>query len=339
MSAMNRVVSILVRSLVCVVMTGCAGTYKAKVDFNPAEPIRIAVLPFAQVDDKGNLTRVDESFLIDNVSLVSSKLKQTPAQFVQSLVQSELSRASLDIIPPALVEAELVHAGYGKDGTNPVVIDLAKVFAANPKELCTKVLSCDAVLLGKVTAWDRSYYGIQAVASVGLHLTMVSARTDKVLFDIDAKDSDSRGLTKGPTGFSDLVLEPLKGLDNEIIMDLARNVVEKSIEPLSNRSRPEFLTDAPPAIIAAAHDAYRGAIPKNGKLMVVAFGSPGAVASFDVGTVAQGVPLVERAPGHYVGEFVPMAGDSFTQAAIVVSLKDKYGRQTTQKLGRTSVSY
>ena len=73
--------------------------------------------------------------------------------------------------------------------------------------------------------------------------------------------------------------------------------------------------------------------------MVVAFWSPGAVASFDVGSIAQGVPLVERVPGHYVGEFVPLASDSFRDAFVVVSLKDKYGRRTAQKLGRMAVSY
>jgi hypothetical protein len=319
---------------------GCAGSYKPKtLDFNPSEPIRIAVLPFAQIGEDGQLTRVDETLLIDNVGVVSSKLKQTPAQFVQGLTQSKLSQASLDVIPPALVDAELIHAGFGVSGSNPVQMDLAKVFAADPTYICTKILSCDAVLYGKVTDWDRSYYGIQAVAAVGLNVKLVSARTKKVLYEIDARDSDSRGITKGATGFSDLVLEPLKGLDNEIITDLARDVVAKVIEPLSNRSRPEFLSTAAPYIIASAHDAHTGRIAKNGRLTVVAFGSPGQTASFDVGTVALGVPLVERAPGHYIGEFIPLTSDSFVKATVTVALRDQFGRITTQKLAKTAVSY
>lgn len=329
----------LLISSVAIAWCGCAGKYDAKLNFNPSEPIRIAVLPFAQVDEKGNLIRVDESLLIDNVSLVSSKLKTTPAQFVQNLVQSELSQASLDVLPPALVDAELIHAGFGASGTNPVTMDIAKVFATNPTELCTKVLSCDAVLLGKVTSWDRSYYGVQAVATVGVDLQLISARTNKVLYQISAKDSDSRGLTKGPTGFSDIVIEPFKGLDNEILTDLARRIVTKAVAPLSRTSKPEFLTSAPPAIVAAAHDAHRGVIPKSGRLLVVAFGSPGQTGNFDVGTVAQGVPLVERAPGHYVGEFVPLASDSFSNATVTVRLRDEFGRATLLQLSKVPVSY
>lgn len=325
--------------VVSLLLVGCAGTYKANIAFNPSEPIRIAVLPFAQVDSSGQLTRTDENLLIDNVALVSSQLKQTPAQFVQNLVQSELAQASLDVIPPALVAAELIHAGFGVAGSNPVEMDLSKVFAVSPQEVCSKVLSCDAVLYGKVTSWDRSYYGIQAVATVGLNLKLVSARTNKVLYEIDSRDSDSRGITKGPTGFSNLVLEPLKGLDNEIITDLARNVVEKSIEPLSNRSRPEFLSSPAPFILASAHDSPSGRVRKGGKLIVVAFGSPAQTASFDVGTVAQGVPLVERAPGHYIGEFVPLPTDSFKEVPVTVSLRDQFGRVTSQKLSKMKISY
>jgi hypothetical protein len=334
-----RIVSTISIALLTIISLGCGGTFKPQLNFNPSEPIRIAVLPFAQVDEQGQLAQVDESLLIDNVSLVSSKLKQTPAQFVQGLTQTELSKASLDVIPPALVDAELIHAGYGVVGTNPVKMDLAKVFAADPTTLCSKVLSCDAVLYGKVTSWDRSYYGVQAVATVGVQLKLVSARTKKVLYEIDARDSDSRGITKGPTGFSNLVIEPLKGLDNEIITDLARNVIDKSIEPLSNRHRPEFLTTSAPFIIASAHDAPSGAIAKTGTLTVVAFGSAGNTASFDLGTTAQGIPMLERAPGHYIGEFVPLESDSFKDQAITVTLKDSFGRITSQRIATSTISY
>src|SRR5687768_12524613 len=108
---------------------GCAGTFKSNVAFNPSEPLRIAVLPFGQVDENGKLVRVDENYLIDNVVVVSTKLKQTPAQFVQSLVQSELGKASLDVITPAIVEAELLHHGFDKTTNGAVDMDLEKVFA------------------------------------------------------------------------------------------------------------------------------------------------------------------------------------------------------------------
>jgi len=331
--------STFIGALSTILLAGCAGSYKHTLAFNPSEPIRIAVLPFAQVDDTGKLIRADENFLIDNVALVSSKLKQTPAQFVQTEVQSELAKASLDIVTPAIVEAAFVHNGYTVPNTKPVELDLAKIFAASPQEICSNLVSCDAVLYGRVTEWDRSYYGVQSVATVGLELKLVSARSNKVLFETSAKDSDSRGLTKGPTGFSNIVLEPLKGLDNAIITALADDVVEKAIQPINRRNRPEFLNTAPPAIIGAAHTAPNGVIPNGGKLTVIVLGTPGQTASFSIGNLITDIPLVERSPGHYVGEYIPLPTDTFQRQRVSVSLQDEAARLTRLPIAGDGVSY
>lgn len=319
--------------------SGCASSYTHTLSFNPAEPIRIAVLPFAQVNEKGDLIRVDEDLLIDNVALVSSHLKQTPAQFLQIEVQSELSKASLDVVTPAIVEAALVHNGFTVTGTKPVELDLKKVFAADPHEICSKLLSCDAVLYGKVLKWDRSYYGVQSVSTVGIDIKIVSAHSKKVLFATTAEDSDSRGLTKGPTGFSNLVLEPLKGLDNSIITALADDVVEKALQPLRRDAKPGFLDVAPPAIVAAAHNGDGGKIKPGGKLTIIALGSPSLTGTFSIGTAVVDIPLVERSPGHYVGEYIPLPTDRFEDQRVSVSLQDEAGRVTRLPLGGPGVSY
>ena len=315
-------------SLLCSAFFGCAGSYQHTLSFNPAEPNRIAVLPFAQVDEKGSLVQADENFLIDNVALVSSKLTQTPAQFVQTQVQTELAKASLDMVSPAIVEAALVHNGFTIPESKPVSIDLAKVFAASPQEICSKLLSCDAVLYGKIVTWDRSYYAIQTISTVALELKIVSARNGKVLFETLAKDSDSRGITKGPTGFSNLVLEPIKGLDNSIITALADDIVEQALSPLNRWKKPEFLNVAPPAIIATAHDAQSGIVPRSGKLVVIVYGSPGQTGTFSIGNAVADIPLTERSPGHYIGEYIPLSTDRFTAQSVAVSLRDEAGRKT-----------
>ena len=145
-------------------------------------------------------------------------------------------------------------------------------------------------------------------------------------------------MTKGPTGFSNIVLEPLKGLDNEIITTLAREIVEETLGPLQRENRPEFLNNPAPFIISSAHDASTGVIARNGRLTVVAFGSPAATASFSIGSKIRDIPLAERAPGHYVGEFIPLSSDSFQSEYVVVALKDGVGRTSTQRLAKTPVS-
>lgn len=324
--------------LFAISLSSCAGTYSYELDFNPTHPIRIAVLPFAQVDSSGALVQADENYLIDNVALVSSKLKETPAQFVQNLVQSELSDVSLDLLAPAVVEAALLHKGYEVPNTQPVKVNLEKLFKTSPQTICKEILSCDAVLFGKVTKWSRSYYGVQAVASIGVELTILSAKDGKILFTAKSRDSDSRGLTKGPTGFSDIVLEPLRGLDNGIITNLAHELVRKTLLPLHLETRPEYLQTAPPAILAAAHDARSGVLNRKSRLTVVALGSPKQMASFSIGKEIIDVPMIERMPGHYIGEYVPLSTDQFSSQKVTVSLKDTFGRVTHQPLGRSEVS-
>lgn len=320
------------------IISACAGTYQTKVNFNPAEPIRIAVLPFIQTDAAGNIVKADADLLIDDLSLVSSKRKQTPAKFLQSVVQSELTKTSLDLVSPAVVEAQLLHNGFDINGSDPVEIDLDKVLRAAPSELCEKILSCDAVLYGKVTDWQRNYYVLQTNNAIAFDLKLVSARDGNVLFESKATDSDSRGLSKGPTGFSNLVIEPIRGLDNSIISGLARKMVGESLKNIITPSRPEFLNVSPPAIFASAHDSSKGLVDRNRGLTVIALGSPKAVSSFSIGSVIENIPMIERDPGHYIGEYVPLSTDKFEDQRVSVKIHDDYGRATVQQLGKVLVT-
>jgi hypothetical protein len=315
-------------------LAGCEGTFKNQVNFSPVEPLRVAVLPFVQVNDKDEIVESDPNLLIDNVGLVSSKLQQTPPEFVRALVQNELAKTSLDLVAPAVVDAQISHHGY----VDQKKLDLKKLYATDSKELCAKLLYCDALLYGKVTKWDRSYYGIQSVTTVAVDLKLISGRDGKVLFTSSGEDSDSRGITKGPTGFSNLVIEPLKGLDSELVTDLARGIVKKLVSPLKVESRPEFLQTSPPAILASAEDSDDGRIPRNGRLTVLLLGTAKKKASFTIDQVADHIPMIERDSGHYVGYYYPLPSDTFSNRPIFVDLTDEFGRTTRQKLGRIDVS-
>ncbi len=315
------------------VLTGCAGAFKQNVDFNPDEPLRVAVLPFVQIDDKGEISNDEGRLILDNLALVSSKVEQTPPQIVRKQTLVELGKTKLDLISTALIDIDLPHRGFNTvDGK----IDLKKLMAASPRELCGTFLGCDAVLYGTITEWDRSYYGIQSVNSVGISLKLVAAKDGKVLFSASGEDSESRGLTKGPTGFSSIVLEPIRGLDSEIIADLSRSVVQKLIAPLRADRRPAFLEEAPPAVYAAAHD---GPIRQGRPLIVVMAASEHQSAAFSVGDGISQIPMIEREPGHYYGEYWPVSTDQFSNAAVTVSVTDKFGRSTSERIDGVAISY
>lgn len=320
--------------MVCI-LAACEGTYTHQLNFNPSEPLRVAVLPFTAVDPQGKPHELEGRLFVDNVSIVSSEVTQSPTQILRKLTLAELERSGLDVLTTALIDIDLPHHGYAKsDGT----LDLEKLYNTTPQDLCSNFLTCDAVLYGNVRKWDRTYLAVQSINTVALDLKLVSARDGKVLFESSAEDSESRGLTKGPTGISSLVLEPIKGLDSDIIANLARNLVAKMLEPLDVTKRPEYLASAPPSVLAVSHDAINLNLSRNQPLIVLMFGTPGSQASFSIGTAIEHIPMVERAPGHYYGEYLPLASDKISSAEVKVYLVDKYGRSTQQEVARPPVS-
>ncbi len=330
--ALLRCLGVLIASAT---LAACSSRYSQRLDFNPSEPLRVAALPFVQVDAQGKIVKGESRLVIDSFSLLSDAVDETPSQLVRKQALSALKNSSLDVLSVALVDIDLPHQGFGlEDGS----IDLEKLYATDTGDLCTKFLNCDAALYGRIHRWDRSYYGVQSVNTVDVELSLVSASTNKPLFTARGEDSESRGLTKGPTGISSLVLEPIRGLDAEIINELSRTTVQKLLTPLNVRSRPEFLKSEPPSIFAASHSATDGVMLPAKPLVVVLMGSPGQQATFSVGTAVRDVPMFERSPGHYYGEFVALPEETFANQDVQVFLTDQYARTTTKKISLPSVT-
>jgi hypothetical protein len=313
-------------------LLGCfSGSYKHKLEFNPSEPLRVAVLPFVQVDEEGNITQADAGLLVDQVPLLSSEVGETPANYVRKLVQNELNHSALDVLAPYLVDTELPHHGFGlPDGS----FNYRKIYATPASQLCVHFLDCDAVLLGKITKWDRSYYGVQSVSTVGLEITLVAAVGERVLFTSTAEDFDSRGISKGPTGYTSAVLEPIKGLDSQIILDLSEKIVRKVVSPLKRKAKVQDSKTPPPSIYATSHDARDGKLLRSEPLILLMYGSAKAKASFSIGEFIRSVPMEEHSPGHYYGEYHPLPSDHFSNQEVTFSLEDSSGRLTSRVVSK-----
>ena len=295
-----------------VIFCSCSAKLEQKLNYNPSEPLRVVILPFVGGPDLG-----------------SADLDEKPESFVQTTLAQEFGKTNLDLSPQYLVNSKLVHAGVRNE---QLKIDAVAAQKLSPKDICEGLFSCDAVVYGTVSKWDRSYYGIQSVATVGIDFSLVSARDGKILFQSKGEDSDSRGISKIPTGFSDLVIEPIKGLDREVITDLARRLISNLIKPLLASSRPEFMNTMPPAIFAAAHDSLTGEISESEPLIVLVYGSQGKNAFFSIGNTIENIPMIEQEPGHYLGVFYPLATDSFSDLPVSVTLIDEFGRVAQQNM-------
>lgn len=322
---------------ISLILSACSGKYKTRIDFNPAEPLRVAVLPFIIKDSKGKIIQKEGRLLLDNFGLISSAVEETPTQIARKQVIAELEKSSLDLVSSTLIDIDLPHHGYAKpDGT----LDLERIWQIPPSEICSGFLSCDAVLYGTVTKWDRSYYGIESVNRVAIDLKIVSAKPGAaVLYEASGQDSESRGITKIPTGFSSVFIEPIIGLDSEIISKLSNSIIQKILAPLVIANRPAFVNSSAPAIYASSHDGAKRRITKTEPLIVVLFGSEGAQSSFSIGSAIESVPMIERSPGHYYGEYVPLKTDRFKDQKIQVSIVDSAGRKSVSNTPGGLISY
>jgi len=342
-SFLNTVLSYALSICLLVILSACTPKLKYKLKFNPEHHLRIAVMPFSQVDKNGAVIPSNElmpptsNLLIDKVGLISSTPRETPTRYVRTLVQNAVRSSQLDLVNPLLIEIGLPHHGFGKgDGT----FDVVKIQETTSSELCTHFLQCDAILIGKIHRWERNYYGIQSVNSVDIELVIRSSQDNSVLYQARLRDTDSRGIAGGPTGISDLLLEPIRGLDYEIIEDLARSVVTRLVRPLmadkeaSNQAGYHHL----PSIYAATHNAASAPLGSRGRFDVLLYGSPGVVASFRIGDLSGELPLIERSPGHYSGKYFGQPYEHFSTQPVFVKIQNRAGAIVEQKIDNASIS-
>jgi hypothetical protein len=333
---MSRLRRVLTTLSFCSVFFGCGPQITRSLNFNPTEPLRLAVLPFLYQEEgkmQAEVAPPTSNLLIDSINPLASAPNGTPTQLVRSYFHDELLRTSFDVVPQFAVEASLAHAGF----TNKKGEFLQqKIHALSPSQICKQLMDCDAVLYGIVREWDRNYYGIESVSSVDIDITIRSARTGEVMFAARGTDSDRRGITGGPTGFSDLLIEPIKGLDSDNIEKLAQQTVKALLEPLAVKTAehsPQSLS-----IYAVASDGKAGVLTPSDSLLVLLYGSSQQQASFSIGTAIQNVPMVEKFPGHYVGEYFPLAGEDFHDAMITVELRDPAGRSSVSVVPETRLT-
>ncbi len=317
-------------------LTGCSTKAKHTLSYNLTEPLRVAVLPFVLRKSDGTFSEEEGRLYIDGFGIHASKSEETPTQIMRRFTFANLRKTGLSIVSPLLIDIDLPHHGFNKaDGA----LDLRKLYNTLPQEICTKFLTCDAVLYGFVTSWDRSYYGLQSVATVGIEYKLLSSHNGKELFSSIVTDASSRGISKIPTGFSDLLIEPIKGLSRDVIDTLAESVVHKALSPIFLSKRVATLDEPPPAIFASAHDGKFTKLTTTSPLTVVAYGSQQKEAFFRIGDSGIEVPMVERLPGHYYGEFLPIENIRFNHQPIIVGLKDLFGRITEQTVPNAEISY
>jgi hypothetical protein len=170
-----------------------------------------------------------------------------------------------------------------------------------------------------VRQWNRSYYLLQSVAEVGLHVELIDATSGITLFASDRTERYGAGLSGGPTGYVSAVTEPLAGLSGSHLRTLARNAARHLAEDLNggelgNQPGPS----APRLAVVALAKEHDGPFRIGERVDVIATGSPDCRVQFDLGRLRTSVPMMQttrhddpRGPrATYLGHYIVDAADA-----------------------------
>ena len=86
-------------------LSACTTKYQNSLNFDPSEPLRVVILPFAQVNGKGEFVEPVASLGIDKVALVSSMVKLQADVRFRKLLHAHLNQSGLIVIHPAFVDS------------------------------------------------------------------------------------------------------------------------------------------------------------------------------------------------------------------------------------------
>lgn len=292
-------------TLVCLslLLAGCAQRRAIQTvakDIDLSQGIAVAILPFAEAPGVSD----DET---------------PPGQLVrQGLVANFRLKSNVEVIELAYVDDVCRRNGW-----------TASSLAQAPATEIGKALGADSLLYGTVTEWSRNYYGLESAANVGAKVRLVDARTGAVLWEADRLESKHAGLSGGPTGYASAAFSPLQGLAKSNLYLLANELSANLVDMLLTPTASEQQAGTPATRLEVGCAAYclssPGSLHTGDTITVVALGTPGQTATFDLGGHRRHIPMTEGAPGHYVGAYLVHTGDQFQDASVMVTLTSRRG--------------
>ncbi|MCA8958985.1 MAG: DUF799 family lipoprotein [Planctomycetes bacterium] len=316
------------------VAAGCASTDSGRSpDFESAraQGLRVAVLPF-------RVTAPQEGRIISALGAVGSLLAleglgddsppgDQAAVILRRAFAASLAGGPFEVSELWATDTRLSHLGLTADQTQDR--SLAPSLAQS--------LGVDAIVYGDVERWNRSYYVVEARATVALRVELVDGRVGHTLFWERHEESSGAGLSGGPTGQISAVTEPLKGLSGDALSHLARSVAGfcatalNDTDPLTGPLEPPLVGPSFPSIsFASVIREHEGTFQAGDTIRVVVVGSPDQDARFDLGRYRTSIPMVEidrvddprGARSTYLGTYVVTEGERAVDLPVFVTLRD-----------------
>jgi hypothetical protein len=200
---------------------------------------------------------------------------------------------------PSLVDETLKREG---------LYDLLAAGKPVPLDRVGEVLGVDAVVLGEVTEFGKTYGLIFAGTNAGLKARMVRCRDGKPIWDLTHRVRvDSGDIPLSITGLAIALVRSMISYQQARKVNAASRLCMEMVETIPN---PKRLTEAlPPKIEVLVHNGAERLLRPGQYLKVVLIGDPGHAAQWQISPLTGRMPLDEKEPGVYVGAYRVKPGD------------------------------
>jgi hypothetical protein len=191
-------------------------------------------------------------------------------------------------------------------------------------QLFCQSLGCDGVITGRVIDFRKVFAGVYSELAVTAEIKLINAKTGEVILT-QREDATFRegGISLTPVG---LIMNAMSAALN--LRDIQRVRLVSEIGYSIAKAIPD-----PPGGIASHGPRILGMLSNSsespfglGKIISVAVqADPNASVVFDIGNYRRALPMIEKSPGLYVGEYRIQDGDTIRQAPVVATVRARNG--------------
>lgn len=185
-------------------------------------------------------------------------------------------------------------------------------------------LGCDGVITGRVIEFRKVFAGVYSELAVVAEISLINANTGEVVLTRKEETSFREGgLSITPIGLAMSAMSAALNLRDiqrvRLVSDLGYTIAKSIPEPLGGGA------GSGPRIQGMLSNASESPFGL-GKVITVAMQADAqGSAVFDIGNYRRALPMHEKTPGVYVGEYRVQDGDAIRQAPLIVTLRGRNG--------------
>ncbi|MBF0358396.1 MAG: right-handed parallel beta-helix repeat-containing protein [Magnetococcales bacterium] len=190
-----------------------------------------------------------------------------------------------------------------KDGLYQHIVDGGNY----PLNRVCRSLDVDALILGEVNTFGKLFALVYAQREVSLKAEFYQCSREKLLWSREEKS-----IERDASLFSDMTamfMTVVKTYVSHKRASSIQNAAKLSMSMVATIPNPLEVSEPPPKIKHMIHNGDDRIIQPGETLRTVLVGDPGLAAYWDISEDIQDLPLREKTPGVYIGEYVVQPGD------------------------------